>query len=100
MITHSIRYRANLCLVRGTNFGEYYKEIEVVVYSKYPAVRLYVNDTLVGEKQTGVAEEFKALFTLPYAPGEIRAVGIEKGEEKESTLLQTLTQCSEKSSSG
>lgn len=65
------------------------KEIEVEVYSKYPAVRLYVNDTLVGEKQTGVAEEFKALFTLPYAPGEIRAVGIEKGEEKESTVLQT-----------
>ena len=65
------------------------KDIEVEVYSKYPAVRLYVNGALVGEKQTGVAEEFKALFTLPYAPGEIRAVGIEKGEEKESTVLQT-----------
>jgi beta-galactosidase len=65
------------------------KDIEVEVYSKYPAVRLYVNGALVGEKQTGVAEEFKALFTLPYAPGEIRAVGIANGEEKESTALQT-----------
>jgi len=65
------------------------KNIEVEVYSKYPAVRLYLNDELIGEKQTGETEEFKALFTLPYTPGLIKAVGLENGKETETKVLQT-----------
>jgi beta-galactosidase len=65
------------------------KNIEVEVYSKYPAVRLYLNDVLIGEKQTGETEEFKALFTLPYTPGLIKAVGLENGKETETKVLQT-----------
>ncbi|MEL0455909.1 glycoside hydrolase family 2 TIM barrel-domain containing protein [Flavobacteriaceae bacterium SZ-1-7] len=66
------------------------KDIEVEVYSKYPKVRLYLNGEYVGEKNTTVAEEFKATFTLPYKVGELKAVGVsEEGKEVESTLLKT-----------
>ena len=49
-------------------------EIEVEIYSKYEKVRLYYNNKLIGEKATGRNEEFKALFTLPYETGTIKAV--------------------------
>ena len=38
-----------------------------------PEVKLYLNDQLVGTKQVSRATEFKAVFTLPYQPGELRA---------------------------
>ena len=59
------------------------------VYSRYPKVRLYLNDKLVGEQETTVAQEFKAVFTLPYAPGVLRVAGIENGAETETQTLQT-----------
>jgi beta-galactosidase len=65
------------------------KEIQVEVYSKYPAVRLYLNDKLVGEQSTTKAQEYKTIFTLPYTPGELKAVGIEDNKEMESTILKT-----------
>jgi beta-galactosidase len=68
------------------------KDIQVEVYSKYPSVRLYLNDKLIGEKQTGIAEEFKATFTLPYQPGILKTLGISNGREYESTFLKTAGQ--------
>jgi beta-galactosidase len=62
------------------------KEMEVEVYSRYPKVRLYLNDQLVGEKSCMEEEEFKATFSLPYAPGELRAIGVGPGE---SAVLRT-----------
>ena len=62
------------------------KNIDVEVYSRYPLVRLYLNDKLIGEKQT---EEMKALFTLPYEPGMLRAEGIRKGEIAETRILKS-----------
>ncbi len=70
------------------------QDIEVEVYSKYPNVRLYLNDELFGEKEVGKKEEFKATFILPYAPGVIKAVGVEDGEEKETKILQTAGKAS------
>ncbi|MCR5394126.1 MAG: DUF4982 domain-containing protein [Bacteroidales bacterium] len=52
------------------------RPIQVEVYSRYPRVRLYLNDQLVGEKVTSRQERFKATFTLPYQPGTLRAVGL------------------------
>ena len=49
------------------------KPIEVEVYTKQPEVKLYLNGQLVGTKQVNRATEFKAVFTLPYQPGELRA---------------------------
>lgn len=65
------------------------KDIQVEVYSRYPKVRLYLNDELVGEQETTVAQEFKAVFTLPYAPGVLRVAGIENGAETETQTLLT-----------
>lgn len=65
------------------------KAIPVEVYSKYPKVRLYLNDKFIGEKNTTAEQEFKATFLVPYAAGVLKAVGIENDKEVESTLLQT-----------
>ena len=65
------------------------KDLQVEVYSKYPMVRLYLNNKLIGEQPTTKEQEYKATFTLPYKPGVLKAVGIEDNKELESTLLKT-----------
>lgn len=60
--------------------------IDVEVYSRYPRVRLYLNDNLVGEMNV---EQMKASFTLPYTPGILRADGIDNGRVCESVELAT-----------
>lgn len=65
------------------------KDIDVEIYSRYPAVRLYLNGKLVGEKATTRAEEFKAIFTLPYESGTLRVAGVENGQEVEERTLET-----------
>lgn len=65
------------------------KDVQVEVYSKYPKVRLYLNNKLIGEKATTEEQEYKATFTVPYSPGELKAVGVDDGKEVESTMLQT-----------
>lgn len=62
------------------------KDIDVEVYSHYPVVRLYLDDTLIGEK---VTQEMKAVFNLPYKEGTLRAEGISDGVMKESKSLAT-----------
>ena len=49
------------------------KPIEVEVYTKAPEVKLYLNDQLVGTKAVSKDTEYKAIFTLPYEPGTLRA---------------------------
>ncbi|MFB6320587.1 glycoside hydrolase family 2 TIM barrel-domain containing protein [Saccharicrinis sp. FJH54] len=70
------------------------KDMEVEVYSRYPAVRLYLNGALIGEKKTGLEQEFKALFTLPYKAGSLKAVGVEDDKETETTELNTVGKAS------
>jgi len=65
------------------------KNIEVEVYSKYEKVRLYLNNELIGEKNVDRNEEFKAVFSLPYQPGELKAVGMKGDQKVESTVLKT-----------
>ncbi len=65
------------------------QNIDVEIYSKYPKVRLYLNDVLLGEKNTTQNEAFKATFTVPYQPGTLKAVGIDGGAEVETTTLKT-----------
>ena len=49
------------------------KPIEVEVYTKQPEVKLYLNDQLVGTKQVSRDTEYKAVFTVNYEPGTLRA---------------------------
>lgn len=65
------------------------RNIQVEVYSKYPKVRLYLNDALIGEKETTIEQQFKATFSLPYSQGQLKAVGVENDQEVETTNLRT-----------
>lgn len=65
------------------------KTIQVEVYSKYPQVRLYLDNTLIGERATTSEQEYKATFDAPYSPGILQAVAVVNGKEVESTTLQT-----------
>ena len=65
------------------------KPIEVEIYSRYPKVRLYLNEQLIGEQSTGREQEFKAVFSVPYSPGTLKAVGVENGQEVEAQELAT-----------
>lgn len=66
------------------------KPIEVEVLSRYPRVRLYLNGEVVDEKDSGEKCDFRTVFTLPYAPGTLKAAGIDKdGAEVETLTLVT-----------
>ncbi|MGV3765517.1 MAG: glycoside hydrolase family 2 TIM barrel-domain containing protein [Chitinophagaceae bacterium] len=64
-------------------------DMHVEVYSRYPAVRLYLDDKIIGEKATTGSEEFIATFTLPYAPGALKAIGLLNGTPADSTMIRT-----------
>ena len=49
------------------------KPIEVEVYTKQPEAKLYLNDQLIGTKQVSRETEFKAVFSVPYKAGTLRA---------------------------
>ena len=66
------------------------KPVEVEVMSRYPKVRLYLNDKLIGEKEAGEANDCLAIFKVDYAPGVIKAVGVDAaGDEVEATEIAT-----------
>lgn len=43
------------------------------VYTRQPEVKLYLNDQLIGTKQVSRDTEFKAVFSMPYKAGTLRA---------------------------
>lgn len=65
------------------------KNLQVEVYSTYPSVKLYLNNRYIGEKVTTADTEYKAVFELPYAVGELKVVGIQDGKSVESKKLLT-----------
>ena len=69
--------------------GEEGKPLQAEVYSRYARVRLYLNDKLLGENPTTRAQNFTASFNVPYAPGTLRAVGVEDGREVGEVRLVT-----------
>lgn len=68
------------------------KNIEVEVYSKYPIVRLYLDDKLVGEKVVGRETEMKAVFSLPFKPGTLKIEGVENGVVKDAKMLSSASE--------
>jgi len=65
------------------------KELEVEVYSGAEKVQLFLNDKLIGEKPTGLEQEFKAVFSVPYAPGTLKAVGLRGDRVVAESVLTT-----------
>ena len=60
------------------------KPIEVEVYTKASEVKLYLNDKLIGTKAVSRDTEYKAVFTVDYQPGTLRAEA-----NRESITLST-----------
>lgn len=78
-----------LALPSWTWSGHDGQPLTVEVYSRHEAVRLLLNGVVLGEKPTTAAEAFKATFTVPYAPGELVAVGLQSGRDVERCTLRT-----------
>ncbi|HYO25640.1 MAG TPA: glycoside hydrolase family 2 TIM barrel-domain containing protein [Lacipirellulaceae bacterium] len=69
------------------------RELEVRVSSRHPRVRLFLNDSLVGEAATGREQQFLATFRVGYAPGRLHAVGVDaSNHEVERTDLVTVAE--------
>ena len=49
------------------------KPVEVEVYTHQPEVKLYLDDQLIGTKQVSRETEFKAVFSVSYKAGTLRA---------------------------
>lgn len=49
------------------------KPVEVEVYTKAPEVTLYLNGKQIGKKNVDISTEFKAVFSVPYEAGTLRA---------------------------
>ena len=65
------------------------KQIDVEIYSRYPAVRLYLNGKLVTERPTTRREEYKAVIPVAYEAGTLRVVGLVDGREVDPQTLET-----------
>lgn len=65
------------------------ESLPVEVYSRYDTVRLELNGRVIGEAATGEAQQFKAVFNVPYAPGRLTVAGLRAGRVMERFTLST-----------
>jgi beta-galactosidase len=63
--------------------------MQVSVYSRCDTVRLELNGKPIGEKPVSDATRLTARFDVPYAPGELRAIGLVNGKIVATKTLQT-----------
>jgi beta-galactosidase len=66
------------------------KPLDVEIYSRAELVRLYLDDKLIGEKPTTRTERFTANFSVPYAPGVLKAVAVQGGKAIAEAVLRTV----------
>jgi beta-galactosidase len=52
-------------------------------------VRLELNGEVVGEESVSEESKFTATFNVPYAPGELKAIGLIDGVVKDEKVLQS-----------
>ena len=69
--------------------GQEGKPLEVVVYSEFPEVELFLNGKSLGRNAVGIETEYKTTYRVPYVPGQIVAVGYRGGHEAGRWSLQT-----------
>jgi beta-galactosidase len=69
--------------------GQEGKPLEVVVYSEFPEVELFLNGKSLGREAVGLGAEYKTSYMVPYSPGEITAVGYRDGREAGRWSLRT-----------
>lgn len=71
------------------------KPLDVEVFSKYPSIRLYVNNQLVAEKETNLSTEYKTTIPVNYKAGELKVVGIGANGKAETVVLKTASKASQ-----
>jgi beta-galactosidase len=64
---------------------------KVDVYSACETVELFLNGQSLGVKPSGKAERFTASFEVPYASGELKAVGYQDDKPTAETAIQTAS---------
>ncbi|UWZ84907.1 glycoside hydrolase family 2 TIM barrel-domain containing protein [Occallatibacter riparius] len=64
--------------------------LKVRVYTRGDEVRLFLNGKPAGQKQLTTKDALKAEFDVPYSPGELRAVALEKGQEIGTLVFNTV----------
>ena len=74
--------------VLGWTFpGRENEVMAVKVYSRASKVRLYLNDSLIGEASP--SNTYKAVFNVPYKPGVLKAVQVDGGKEGAFVTITT-----------
>ncbi len=66
------------------------RELEVVVYCAGDQAELFLNGTSLGKKPTSRDNKYTATWQVPYAPGELRAVGYSDGQADCEWVLKTV----------
>lgn len=69
--------------------GQEGRDLQVEVYSGAEKVQLFLNDKLIGEQPTGRDQKFKAVFSVPYAAGTLKAVGLRSDRPVAESILTT-----------
>ena len=69
--------------------GQEGNPLQVDIYSGAEKVQLFLNDKLIGERLSGRDQEFKATFSVPYAPGTLKAVGLRGDRPVAQSVLTT-----------
>jgi len=69
--------------------GSEQQPLEVSVYSSCEQAELFLNGKSLGKKKTDRSTEFMAKWNVPYAAGELKAVGYKGKKIVTSSLLQT-----------
>ena len=69
--------------------GQEGKPLQVAVYSRCESVRLELNGQVIGEKPVSAATKLTAKFDVPYAPGELKAIGLIQGKAVAEKILNT-----------
>jgi beta-galactosidase len=76
--------------VRSWNWsGQEGKPLQVSVYSDCDTVRLELNGKVIGEKPVSAETKLTAKFDVPYAPGQLCAIGLADGKIVAKTTLKT-----------
>jgi beta-galactosidase len=66
-----------------------HQPLDVVVYSSCDYVELFLNGKSLGKKPTGPSDRFMATWTIPFRPGELKAVGFRGRKPVAQSALQT-----------
>ena len=64
--------------------------LRVNVYSREPRVRLLINDSIMGEKDTD-PETYTATFTVAYEPGSLKAITLPQAKKAKPDSLEFIT---------